>query len=270
MLFLRCLLPICPVSFLSPVYLVLHFVLLFFFLCCLISCNPEIPVVVQACSIPSCIPMTPVVAQDCSTTGYIPATPSLLRIVASLAWTSNCHCTSSCRPQWLTMARAHFSPFTHRFHICIKTITISRYDQLSTTLLGFYLPFKKWTCTGKTCQSVCGNLLHSVFLGVTKVCSSIAILPAERFLCGSAGGKVLVSTCLACIYFERILLAGTAEQTGSLLLRFRRRQQSTLISLYASLIFLQPFKGFPFVTSFEHLDYHVSCWCWISISCAYS
>lgn len=145
MLFLRCLLSICPVSFLSPVYLVLHFVLLFFFLCCFISCNPEIPVVVQACSIPSCIPMTPVVAQDCSTTGYIPATPSLLRIVASLAWTSNCHCTSSCRPQWLTMARAHFSPFTHSFHICIKTITIFRYDQLSTTLLGFYLPFKKWT-----------------------------------------------------------------------------------------------------------------------------
>lgn len=67
-------------------------------------------------------------------------------------------------------------------------------------------------CTGKTCQSVCGNLLHSVFLGVTRVCSSIVILPAERFLCGSAGGKVLVSTCLACIYFERILLAGTASR----------------------------------------------------------
>lgn len=125
-------------------------------------------------------------------------------------------------------------------------------------------------CIGKACQPACGNLLHSVFLGVTRACRSILILPAERFLCGSAGGKVLVSTCLACIYFERILLAGTAEQTGSRLLRLRRRQQSTLISLYSSLIFLQPFKGFSFVTGFENLDYHVSCWCWISISYACS
>lgn len=208
---------ICPISSLSPACLVLHFVLLFCFLCCLVSCNPATLVVAQAYSILSCIPAAPTVVQACSTTSCIPATPVVAQDCSTTSLDFQlplCHFLQI--P--VTTAQARFSPFTYSVHICIETITISRYDQFSTALLGVYLPIEKVDCIKKACQSVCGNLSHSVFLGVTRACSSIVILLAERFLCGSAGGKVLVSTCLARIYFERILLAGTAEQAASLLL----------------------------------------------------
>lgn len=154
------LLPICPISSLSPVYFVLNFVLLFCFLCYLISCNPATPVVaqacsilscipvtpivVQACSIPSCIPMTPMVVQACSTTSCIPATPVIAQdcCITSLDFQLSLYLFLQIT---VIMARARFSSFTHSFHTCIKTITISSYDQLSATVLGFDLPFKKWT-----------------------------------------------------------------------------------------------------------------------------